>query len=159
MHPIISRNNLADTAQSWHRSGKKIVFTNGCFDILHIGHVRYLHHARTLGDLLIVGINSDHSVSRLKGPTRPINSEGDRAEMLAALASVDAVTIFPEDTPIETIELIKPTIHVKGGDYTVDSLPEAKIVHAYGGKVVILPFTDERSTSQIIQKIVDKHSS
>lgn len=133
--------------------GKKVVFTNGCFDILHVGHISYLENAKKQGDLLIVGVNSDASTKRLKGPTRPVNSETDRATMLSALKSVDYTVIFEEDTPEDLIAYLKPTIHVKGGDYKKENLPETKIVEAYGGKVVILNFVEGKSTTNIIKKI------
>ena len=133
--------------------GKKVVFTNGCFDILHIGHISYLENAKKQGDILIVGVNSDASTKRLKGPTRPINNEKDRANMLSALKSVDYTVIFEEDTPEDLISYLKPSIHVKGGDYKKDDLPETKIVEAYGGKVIILNFVEGKSTTNIINKI------
>lgn len=136
--------------------GKKIVFTNGCFDILHIGHISYLENAKKQGDILIVGVNSDESTRRLKGPTRPINSEKDRACMLSALKAVDYTVIFEEDTPEDLIAYLKPSIHVKGGDYKKEDLPETKIVEAYGGKVVILNFVEGKSTTNIINKINKK---
>lgn len=133
--------------------GKKVVFTNGCFDILHVGHISYLENAKKQGDILIVGVNSDASTKRLKGVTRPINSENDRATMLSALKSVDYTVIFEEDTPEDLIAYLRPSIHVKGGDYKKEDLPETKIVEAYGGKVVILNFIEGKSTTNIIKKI------
>lgn len=133
--------------------GKKVVFTNGCFDILHVGHISYLENAKKQGDILIVGVNSDASTKRLKGATRPINSENDRATMLSALKSVDYTVIFEEDTPEDLIAYLRPSIHVKGGDYKKEDLPETKIVEAYGGKVVILNFVEGKSTTNIIKKI------
>ena len=136
------------------RSGKKLVFTNGVFDVLHAGHVRYLEYARSLGDLLIVGMNSDHSVKSLgKGPNRPINPLEDRMEVLEALRAVDGVVPFEEHTPERLIELLRPEIHVKGGDYSRDSLPEARIVDAYGGQIVIVPLVPGRSSTRIIERI------
>lgn len=136
------------------RQGKTLVFTNGVFDILHAGHVTYLEQARALGDLLVVGLNSDDSVRRLgKGPERPINTLEDRATVISALRSVDAVLEFGEDTPERLISELRPDIHVKGGDYLADQLPETAIVRSYGGKVVILPFLDGRSTTRIIRKL------
>lgn len=132
---------------------KKIVFTNGCFDILHIGHIRYLQEAAKLGDILIVGLNSDESVRRLKGPERPINSENDRAEMLASLGFVDYVTIFEDDTPLELINTIQPDILVKGGDYVPEEVVGREVVEKRGGKLVLLPFIEGRSTTRIIEKI------
>ena len=138
------------------RTNKTIVFTNGVFDILHAGHVDYLLKAKALGDLLIVALNTDNSVSRLKGPSRPINSLVDRMTVIAALRCVDCVVSFDEDTPEQLIAEIKPDIHVKGGDYTVASLPESKIVHTYGGRVVILPLLEGRSSTRIIDKLSEE---
>ncbi len=135
------------------RANKKIVFTNGVFDILHAGHVAYLTEAKSLGDYLIVALNTDSSVSRLKGPSRPINTLEDRMAVMAALRCVDCVVSFAEDTPERIIAEIKPDIHVKGGDYTVESLPESKIVQGYGGKVVILPLLFGRSSTRIIDQM------
>jgi D-glycero-beta-D-manno-heptose 1-phosphate adenylyltransferase len=135
------------------RANKTVVFTNGVFDILHAGHVDYLTKAKSLGDYLIVALNTDYSVSRLKGPARPINSLEDRIKVLEALRCVDCVVSFEEDTPEQVILEIKPDIHVKGGDYSVESLPESKIVHAYGGKVIILPFLEGRSSTRIIDRM------
>lgn len=136
------------------REGRRLVFTNGVFDILHAGHVRYLQHARSLGELLIVGMNSDESVRRLgKGPNRPINPLEDRIEVLSALRCVDAVVSFEEDTPEALIAVLRPNIHVKGGDYTVESLPESKIVLGYGGEVVIVPLLEGRSSTRVIQRL------
>ena len=134
------------------RTGRVIVFTNGCFDLLHVGHLTYLERARSLGDLLVVGVNSDDSVRRLgKGPGRPLNAAADRALVLAGLRCVDYVTVFGEDTPVQTLELLKPGIHTKGGDYLADELPEAAAVRAYGGRVEILPFVEGYSTTALIE--------
>ena len=136
------------------RAGKKLVFTNGVFDILHAGHVTYLAEARALGDLLIVGLNSDDSVRRLgKGTNRPINGQNDRACVLSALRAVDGVVVFDEDTPVELIKSLHPEVHVKGGDYDVEALPETKVVESYGGRVVILPFLPGRSTTTVLKKL------
>lgn len=132
---------------------KKVVFTNGCFDILHIGHLRYLNEAKKQGDVLIIGVNSDASVKRLKGESRPINNQFDRAEMLSGLKAVDYTVIFEEDTPEELIATLKPSIHVKGGDYKKEDLPETKIVESYGGEVRILSFVEGKSTTNIVKKI------
>ena len=133
--------------------GKKIVFTNGCFDILHRGHVTYLAEARKLGDLLVIGVNSDASVKRLKGPERPINNEKDRAYVLSQLKSVDFTEIFTEDTPLNLILKVKPQILVKGGDWKIDQIVGAKEVIANGGDVFSLNFVDGYSTTSIINKI------
>ena len=132
---------------------KTVVFTNGCFDILHAGHVRYLNAARAAGDVLVLGLNSDASVRRLKGESRPINSEEDRAEVLAGLAAVDYVVIFDEPTAEPLVELLKPDVYVKGGDYTVERLPEARIVASYGGETVLIPEVPGRSSTNMIKKI------
>lgn len=135
--------------------GKRIVFTNGCFDILHRGHVTYLAEARKLGDALIIGLNSDDSVKRLKGPERPINNETDRQYVLSQLKSVDFVEIFTDDTPLELINKIKPKVLVKGGDWKIDQIVGAKEVIANGGDVFSLNFVDGYSTTNIIHKIQD----
>lgn len=130
----------------------RVVFTNGCFDILHRGHVEYLDYARGLGDRLVVGLNTDRSVRRLKGPARPVNPEEDRAVVLAGLASVDAVVLFDEDTPAELVSALLPDILVKGGDYLPDEIVGAEDVAAAGGRVVVAPLVPGRSTSGIIQR-------
>ena len=135
---------------------QKIVFTNGCFDILHIGHIRYLQKAANLGDILIVGLNSDASVKRLKGSKRPINSEDERAEVLASLNSVDYVVIFEEDTPLELIKVLQPDVLVKGGDYNNEYVVGTNEVEAQGGKVILIPFVEGKSTTDIIERIKDK---
>jgi D-beta-D-heptose 7-phosphate kinase/D-beta-D-heptose 1-phosphate adenosyltransferase len=135
------------------RRGKRIVLTNGCFDILHRGHITYLDQARRLGDLLVVGVNSDESIRRLKGPERPINLLDDRMPVLAALSCVDHVVAFDEDTPHRLVRAIRPHVFVKGGDYTRDRLPEAALVEELGGRVEILPLVRERSTTKIISRI------
>jgi rfaE bifunctional protein nucleotidyltransferase chain/domain len=135
---------------------KKIVFTNGCFDILHRGHVSYLNHAKSLGDALFVGLNSDSSVRKLKGSTRPINSELDRKFVLENLKCIDCVDIFSEDTPLELIKLIRPKILVKGGDWTLDKIVGSQEVISWGGKVLSLPFVDGFSTTGIVEKINQK---
>ena len=132
---------------------RRIVFTNGCFDLLHRGHVDYLSRARALGDMLVVGVNTDASVRRLKGPGRPVTSEEDRAHVLAALEAVDAVTLFDEDTPRDLIAALKPDVLVKGGDYSVEKIAGREEVEAAGGQVVILPLTVGRSTTSLIETI------
>lgn len=131
----------------------RVVFTNGCFDILHVGHVRYLKDARALGDILVVGINSDASVKRLKGADRPVQSETDRAELLASLACVDFVIMFEDDTPLSLIEKVAPDILVKGGDWPVEKIVGSKFVLARGGEVKSLPFHPGHSTTTILEKI------
>ena len=135
--------------------GKSVVFTNGCFDILHVGHVTYLQKAKDLGDILVVGLNSDDSVRRLKGESRPINNESDRREVLLALRSVDFVAVFEEDTPLDLIKAIKPDILVKGGDYTVDTIVGADFVIENGGKVEVIPLVEGKSTTSIIERSKD----
>lgn len=144
---------LAARVASYRRAGRKIVFTNGCFDILHRGHITYLNRAKALGDVLIVGLNSDDSVRRLKGPNRPINSLEDRAQILAALSCIDHIVSFNSDTPRELIRVIRPDIFVKGGDYTRQTLPEASLVEELGGEVEILPYLENHSTTSIIERI------
>ena len=140
-------------ALSKTRAGRKVVFTNGCFDILHVGHVRYLQEARALGDLLVVGLNSDSSVRKLKGPKRPVNSELARAEVMAALGCVDFVAIFSEDTPLKLIEKVRPEILVKGGDWKIEDIVGGPFVKSYGGDVRSLKFVDGFSTTSTIEKI------
>lgn len=134
------------------RSSKKIVFTNGCFDLLHIGHVRYLQEARAQGDLLVVGLNTDASVRKLKGPTRPIQSESDRAEILAALACVDYTVLFDEPTPEELIHQVKPNVLVKGGDWKIEQIVGGEFVRSLGGEVKSLQFINGKSTTALIEK-------
>ncbi len=134
----------------------KIVFTNGCFDILHVGHVRYLQQARSLGTALVVGINTDASVRKLKGPTRPIQNEQDRGEILAALGAVDLVVLFDEETPEKLIHNVHPDILVKGGDWKPESIVGSSFVMSYGGQVMSLQFVDGKSTTNIIEKSKSK---
>lgn len=150
---INEMQNILKAIKTEKAKGKKVVFTNGCFDILHRGHVTYLQQARDMGDILIVGINSDASVKRLKGAERPVNQLEDRAYVLSALKSVDIVIPFDEDTPLDLIKLIMPDILVKGGDYTIDRIVGAKEVIAHGGSVEIIPFVPGKSTSSIIDVI------
>lgn len=152
---VLTREELSKAVGEAKAAGKTVVFTNGCFDILHVGHVRYLQQARSKGDLLVVGVNTDDSVRKLKGPDRPINPENDRAELLAALESVDYVTLFCEDTPIELIRAIRPDIHVKGGDYKPEDMPEAEVVRSYGGRVEVIPFWATESEGFSTTKTVD----
>ena len=142
---IVRRSELARIISDARAQGKTVVSTNGCFDVLHIGHVRYLQQARSMGDLLVVGVNSDESVKRLKGKGRPLVSEFERLEVLAGLECVDWVTLFTEDTPVKLIEAVKPDIHVKGGDYRVKDLPEAEVMSRLGGRVVTIPLSSTRT--------------
>lgn len=144
---------LAGRLEYYQRQGRRVVFTNGCFDILHSGHITYLHRARALGDVLVLGVNSDDSIRRIKGPSRPINTLEDRLQVLAALSCVDHLVAFNEDTPCDLIRLLRPDVFVKGGDYTRERLPEAPIVEAQGGVVRILPYLPDRSTTGIIERI------
>jgi rfaE bifunctional protein nucleotidyltransferase chain/domain len=137
----------------WSLLEQRVVFTNGCFDILHLGHVEYLEAASQLGDVLVVGLNSDASVRQLKGPTRPVLPQEARARILAALEFVEAVIIFNEETPEKLIEALRPDVLVKGGDYTEDQIAGASFVRSYGGEVVILPYIPGYSTTSLIQKI------
>ncbi len=150
---IYTREQLLQAIYRWRFLGKSISFTNGCFDILHAGHISSLSEAAKEGDILIVGLNSDASTKRLKGNERPVNNENSRALLLASLAIVDAVTIFEEDTPFELITAILPDVIVKGGDYTIDQMIGAKEVIANGGRVVINPLVEGFSTTGIIEKI------
>ncbi|MEW6388111.1 MAG: D-glycero-beta-D-manno-heptose 1-phosphate adenylyltransferase [Thermodesulfobacteriota bacterium] len=134
--------------------GQKVVFTNGCFDLLHLGHVRYLEQARSLGDALIVGVNTDASARRLKkGPGRPVNPEGDRAAVLAALACVDRVVLFAEDTPLELISALQPDVLVKGGDYRPEEIAGREVVLARGGRVQVLPFVPGYSSTGLLERL------
>ena len=142
-----------DAIQAHKHNSKKVVFTNGCFDILHVGHIRYLKEARSLGDILVVGINSDKSVKKLKGPLRPINSLSDRVSILSELKFVDYVISFEEQTPLELVKLIMPDILVKGGDYTIDNVVGSNEVISAGGEVKLLKFHDGYSSTNYIDKI------
>ena len=150
---LIPGDHIEAFANALRAAGQRIVFTNGCFDILHAGHVRYLAAARAHGDVLILGLNSDASVRRLKGATRPVNDERDRAEVVGALQSVDAVVIFGEDTAETLIAKVRPDVYVKGGDYTRATLPEARIVEGYGGAVVFIPLVAGKSTTDTIRRM------
>ncbi len=151
---IQSDKQIVSTLDQWRKAGDKIVFTNGCFDILHFGHLHYLADARELGQRLVIGLNSEASVRRLKGPTRPINDELTRTHLLAALEVVDAVVIFDQDTPIELITLVQPDILVKGGDWKPEQIVGSELVLAKGGQVLSLPFVQGYSTTNIEQKIL-----
>ncbi|MBP9478871.1 MAG: D-glycero-beta-D-manno-heptose 1-phosphate adenylyltransferase [Sebaldella sp.] len=159
MKNLIDREKIEEFIEELKKQGKKIVFTNGVFDILHVGHLTYLEEAKSFGDILIVGINSDSSVKVNKGDKRPINSEEDRAKMIIGLKPVDYAVIFDEKTPIEIIAKIKPNVHIKGGDYKKDDLPETSIVELNGGVVEILSFIDNKSTTGVIEKILEVYGS
>lgn len=153
MGRVLSREELHKELQHLRDQGKKIVTTNGCFDLLHVGHVRFLKAARALGDVLAVGLNSDPSVRRLKGENRPINNQCDRAEVLSSLDCVDFVSIFDEDTPVEFIKAAHPDLHAKGADYKPEDLEETPVVRAMGGDVRIIDLVPGRSTTNLVQKI------
>jgi D-beta-D-heptose 7-phosphate kinase/D-beta-D-heptose 1-phosphate adenosyltransferase len=137
----------------WRAAGERVVFTNGCFDLLHVGHVSYLERARRFGSRLVVGLNSDRSVRRLKGPERPLIDQQDRARVLAALASVDGVVVFDEETPIELILALQPDVLAKGADYREDQVVGAAEVRAWGGQVVLVPLVEQKSTTGIIERM------
>lgn len=149
---ILNINDLIEKIKTWKQAGLKVVFTNGCFDILHLGHIDYLEKARNLGDKLVVGLNSDSSVKRLKGAERPITPEYARARVLAALEFVDAVCVFEEDTPKSLIEKIFPDILTKGSDYTLENIVGADFVMAYGGEVKTIDLVEGFSTTKILDK-------
>ena len=150
---LIPKEKIEDFCTVLREAGQRIVFTNGCFDILHAGHVRYLEEARALGDCLVLGLNTDASVRRLKGETRPVNTELDRAAVTGALAAVDYVVLFDEPTAETLIEKVRPAVYAKGGDYTRETLPEARVVEKYGGEVHFIDLVPGRSTTKIIEKI------
>ena len=161
-HPegkLLSRQELAARAATWRTAGKRIVVSNGCFDLLHAGHLSLLSHAAKLGDVLVLAINSDASVRRLKGPERPLVPQAERAALLAALTFVDAVTIFDEDTPLEVLQAVKPHVLVKGGDYQPSEVVGRELVEAGGGRVVIVPLMPEKSTSSLVARIRGAGSS
>ena len=153
MGQIISRENIADFVDKLHKSGKTVVATNGCFDILHVGHVRYLQKTKSFADYSIVLLNSDKSVRSIKGPTRPINSENDRGEILCALSCVDYVVMFDEDSPRNLLDEIKPDVYTKGADYSMETLPEADIMRKNGTKVEFIEFVQGKSTTATIEKM------
>lgn len=150
---ILDRRSLLARMNTWRLRDQKVVFTNGCFDILHLGHLDYLSRAADLGDRLVLGVNSDASNRRLKGPTRPINDEHSRSMLLAGLFFVDAVCIFDEDTPLELIKLLRPDVLVKGADYTIEQIVGADLVLDGGGEVKTIEFLEGYSTTAIEQKI------
>jgi D-beta-D-heptose 7-phosphate kinase/D-beta-D-heptose 1-phosphate adenosyltransferase len=146
-------NRLRSKVTALHQQGRRIVMTGGCFDILHRGHITYLNRAKTLGDVLVVAVNSDASIRRLKGPERPINSAEDRVQVLAALSCIDHLVVFDDDTPMRVIGAVAPDVFVKGGDYSRESLPEAGLVEQLGGRIEILPLVEDRSTTAVIKRI------
>ena len=154
---VMDRTALAAELARQRAAGKRVVFTNGCFDLVHSGHVHYLREAASFGDLLVVGVNSDASVGSFKEPGRPIVSESDRLEVVAALEMVDYVVLFGEPTAEALVAELKPEVYVKGGDYRLEELPEAGVVESYGGQVKLVPYREGRSTSGIIRKIVERY--
>lgn len=153
---IVTLERLLALRAEWRRQGRLVVWTNGCFDVLHVGHIRNLHAAAQQGDVLVVGINSDSSVRRIKGPARPVIEQHERAELLAALACVDFVLVFDDDTPIPVLAQLQPEIHCKGAEYAPPNgkfVPEADTVRAYGGEIRYMPQIPDRSTSEIIRRI------
>ncbi len=158
MRKMLSRHELKKEIEKLKKAGKKIIFTNGCFDILHTGHTRYLREARKLGDILIVGLNSDASVRAIKGPQRPIVPQAERADIMASLESVDFVILFDEATPLELIEYLKPHTIVKGGDWAEKDIVGGQAVRKWGGTVAVIPEIKGASTTNIIEKILQLYS-
>jgi len=156
MAPLLDLDAAVRLAGQWRREGKRLVFANGCFDLLHVGHVRYLEGARRLGDVLLVGINSDRSVARLKGPGRPIMTAEERAELVGSLAAVDGVVIFDDDTADALVRALRPTVHAKGTDYTAESVPEGAAVREAGGRVAIAGDPKQHATRDLIRLIADR---
>jgi D-beta-D-heptose 7-phosphate kinase/D-beta-D-heptose 1-phosphate adenosyltransferase len=154
---IKEKETLLRIIQDLKTKGKRIVFTNGCFDLLHVGHIRYLEKAKALGDILVVGVNSDDSVRRLKGPGRPILPQEERTEILSGLGCVDYIIVFDESTPMELISSLQPHILVKGGDWAKETIVGREVVERSGGKVVILPFVEGTSTSNLIETILKRY--
>jgi len=157
MGRVVTQTRLKKILAELRQKRKKVVFTNGCFDLLHVGHVKYLAKAKRMGDVLVVGLNSDSSVRRLKGKERPILAQKDRGEILAALESVDYVTIFKEDTPIKLIGLVRPDILVKGADYGADNIVGGDFVRSYGCKVSTIPLVKGKSTKNIIASVIRRY--
>ena len=153
MNKILERNTLKDKLEELRKKGKKIAFTNGCFDILHVGHVRYLREAKKTADVLVLALNSDSSVRSLKGEKRPLMNEKERAEILAALECIDFVTIFQELTPLELINYLKPDILIKGGDWPEEKVVGREEIKKWGGRVAIIPEVEGKSTTNIVEKI------
>ena len=153
MGKVIRRENIIELINTLHNEGKTVVATNGCFDILHVGHVRYLQKTKSFADVLVVLLNSDKSVKSIKGPTRPINNENDRAEILCALSCVDYVVLFDEDSPRNLLDEMKPDVYTKGADYTMETLPEADIMRKNGTRVEFINFVEGKSTTNIINQI------
>ena len=155
---VLNRAELSERVRAAKRTGSKVILANGCFDVLHVGHIRYLQGARKLGDVLVVGVNSDEQVAKQKGPGRPILPASERAELIAALVCVDYVTIFEEPTVEALLLALKPDVHAKGTDYTVDTVPEREIVRSYGGQVAIVGDPKDHSTSQILSRLGESNA-
>ena len=156
---VVTWDELDALREQWRHTGRRVVWTNGCFDLLHVGHLRNLQACKACGDVLVVGLNSDTSVRAIKGPTRPVNTESDRAELLAGLACVDAVVIFGEETPEVSLARLKPDVHCKGADYAPPHgkpIPEATVVAAYGGEIRFIPLVPGRSTTGTLAKIATR---
>ena len=153
MGTVIRREEVTELINNLHKMGKTVVTTNGCFDILHVGHVRYLQKTKSFADVLIVLLNSDKSVKSIKGPTRPVNDENDRAEILCALSCVDYVVLFDEDSPRNLLDEMKPDVYTKGADYTMETLPEADIMRKNNTRVEFISFVEGKSTTGIIEKM------
>jgi len=154
---IKEKEDLRRAVEDFKREGKRIVFTNGCFDLLHVGHIRYLEKAKTLGDILVVGVNSDRSVKELKGPLRPLLPQEERMEILSGLGCVDYVTLFDEPTPLELITALKPHVLVKGGDWSKETIVGRDVVEGAGGEVVVIPFVEGSSTTRLIETILERY--
>ncbi len=154
---IRARKDLVGIIQDHKTKGKRIVFTNGCFDLLHVGHIRYLEEAKTLGDILVVGVNSDRSVKELKGPLRPLLPHDERMEILSGLGCVDYVTLFDEPTPLELITALRPQVLVKGGDWSKEMIVGRDVVEGSGGEVVVIPFVEGASTTRLIETILERY--
>ena len=159
MNKILDRNTLRTKMEQLRKKGKKIAFTNGCFDILHVGHVRYLREAKKTADILILALNSDSSVRSIKGEKRPLVTENERAEMLAALEFIDFITIFEESTPLEIIKYLKPDVLIKGGDWPEEKVVGREEVKKWGGQVVIIPEIEGKSTTNIVERIKELYGS
>ena len=150
---LVSKTQLSQILTKLRNEKKTIVMTNGCFDILHVGHVRYLQKTKTFADVLILALNSDKSVRAIKGEGRPINNENDRAEVSSALECVDYVVLFDENSPAELLKFVKPDVYTKGADYTLETLPETKVVQGFGGRIEFIDFVEGKSTTNVIAQI------
>lgn len=150
---VVKRENIENLVKDLRNQNKTIVMTNGCFDILHVGHVRYLQKTKSFADVLILALNTDKSIRTIKGEGRPINNENDRAEVLSALECVDYIVPFDENSPAELLKTVKPDVYTKGADYTLETLPETKVVQSFGGRIEFIDFVEGKSTTNLIQKI------